>query len=193
MQKITRALILEYVKRIPKIDDIPGWLQNGEGALLAILAQDRIVLELGSYMGRSTRAMAPFAKHIYCVDHFHPNSMGQGYNPASEGVLDAFLEHTAPWRHKIAYLQMMTSDALAIEWPRVGLLFIDAGHSHQDVVRDIKFVRFLEQGGIMALHDTEKPGPSKAIANSIMMHECWQELYSVATIRAFVKPLDIEK
>lgn len=185
---ITRALIYEYVDLIPDIAKIPGWLQRGEGALLAILARDRVVLELGSYMGRSTVAMAPFAKHIYCVDHFHPNSMGQGYNPDSEGVLDEFLANTAPWRDKIGYLEAMTKDALAIGWPRIELLFIDAGHSHKDVVHDIKFVRFLKHGGIVALHDTDKPNVIAAIDDSVMMHGRWEELYSQSTIRAFVKP-----
>jgi hypothetical protein len=188
MHQITRAMVYDYVKRIPRIDNIPGWLQNGEGALLAILAQDRVVLELGSYMGRSTVAMAPFARRIYCVDHFHPNSMGQGYNPDSGGVLGEFLANTSLWGHKIAYMQAMTSDALAIRWPLIGLLFIDAGHSYQNVMHDIKFVRFLEPGGVVALHDTDKPNVKGAIADSIMMHGHWEELYSQSTIRAFVKP-----
>lgn len=188
MQKITRNLILEYVKLIRDVKDIPGWLQHGEMALLAILAEGRVVLELGSYMGRSTVAMAPFAKHIYCIDHFHPKSAGQGYNPESEGTLDKFLSNIAPWRHKIAYMQAMTKDALTISWPPIELLFIDAGHRYLEVMHDLGFVQFLTPGGIVALHDTEKPGPGKAVDNSIMVYERWQELYPVGTMRAFVKP-----
>jgi hypothetical protein len=188
---ITRSAIIEradpafeYIREIPVL----GWITPAEAALLSVCACGRVVLELGSYMGRSTVAMAPHAKHIYCVDHFHPKSEGQGYDPQSEGVLGEFLSNIAPWKHKIAYIQAMTEDALAISWPPIGLLFVDAGHRYLEAMHDLEFIRFLVPGGIVAVHDTEKPGPRKAIANSIMMHECWQELYPVGTMRAFVKP-----
>src|SRR5690606_2342502 len=50
--------------------DVEGWLQPSEGTVLAELATEKDVLEIGSYCGRSTICMARTASHVTAVDYF---------------------------------------------------------------------------------------------------------------------------
>ncbi len=167
---------------------IGGWLWPSEALLLAQYACDRVVLEIGSYKGRSAMAMAPFAKRLYCIDHFHPASLGQGYSPDSPGVRAAFEKNIAPWKGKIEVFEMTSQVAAKREWPPLGMVFIDGGHEKETVAHDIaSFAAFIIAGGVMILHDTEKAGVKAALADSELVHS-WQELEGVGTVRVFRKP-----
>jgi len=144
-----------------RIQGINGWLQMIEAETLERLARGQVVLEIGSYFGRSTVAMAPMAKKVICIDYFR---VGEGeYTWDDTGRLIPFLEkpntrdiferNVKPWRHKIEVHEMNSLDAVKLDWEPVGLLFIDGGHDTTTVLSDCGFLRWVVEGGFVAFHD----------------------------------------
>lgn len=165
---------------------ISGWLTAQEGELLAELSRDEVVLEIGSYKGKSTVAMLPGATHIYCVDHFHPGPIGQGYQPDSPSVRPEFEQNISTWKSKITILEMNTRDAVHRDWPPIGLLFVDGDHNYETVTHDIR--EFAVHAEIVAVHDAEKQEVANAIDDSQLVD--WTELDGVGTIRVFEKKFE---
>jgi hypothetical protein len=56
---------------------VEGWFHATEVYKLQQLAKDKICLELGSYKGKSTVALADVANKVYSVDPFKANGGGQ--------------------------------------------------------------------------------------------------------------------
>lgn len=50
--------------------DIQGFLTEAEGAALQEVTKGKVVLEVGTWKGRSTAFMAEVAKEVWTVDHF---------------------------------------------------------------------------------------------------------------------------
>jgi predicted O-methyltransferase YrrM len=189
VREVTKATIIEQAAiASTNMKNIPGWMQPNEAAILAIYARDRVVFEIGCYQGRSTVAMAPLARHVYCIDHFHPDSVGQGYDPDTPGVRAEFDKNTSEWADKITVFEMTSHEAAKRNWPSLGMIFIDGGHEYDTVTHDIAaFIKYLVPGGIIALHDTDKPGVAQALEESTLIRDDWEELRGLGTVRAFVK------
>jgi len=157
-----------------QLKNIQGWLTLGEAEALAKLAQDKHVMEVGSYMGRSAVAMAPGAKSIICIDHFHPKGQGQGYNSGSPSVKPDFEKNVAPWRDKIDVYEMQSQQALLLDWKRVGLLFIDGNHDFESVCNDIGLSKWVVPGGYIAFHDSGQGDVKRAIQEKLLPQGVWQ-------------------
>lgn len=153
------------------INLVEGWLTPAEGMLLAKYAKDEKVLEIGSFKGRSACAMGPWALEIHCVDHFHPDAMGQNETPVEESSLPRFLENTKAWRDKIKVWTVSCDTALTMDFPEVGLLFVDANHSYASVKRDMGFMRHVRVGGHVAFHDATFGDVKRALSE---MPEGWK-------------------
>jgi SAM-dependent methyltransferase len=130
--------------------DVKGWLTEGEGKALARLAAGKIVLEVGSYHGRSTVAMAQTAKHVISIDH-HKGDPASGPG----GTLAAFLETVVTWGvgPKVTNYVLPFED---VEFPpnSFDLVFIDAAHDRASVARDAKkALACVKPGGVIAFHD----------------------------------------
>jgi hypothetical protein len=66
----------------PDDDRYPsGWFTWDECDLLADWARGKLILELGTFLGRSTVAMARTAKHVVTVDHFSGSPLENWYEP----------------------------------------------------------------------------------------------------------------
>jgi len=153
---------------------IEGWLRPEEAAMLARYAQGQRVIEVGAYHGRSTVAMAPFAKHIIVIDHFHPKCMGGGYDPDSEGVRAIFEKNTRRWAGKITVYEMFSEDAAKQEWSELGLLFIDGSHEYEVVRSDISLGKWVKKGGHVALHDCDWEQVKRAIDECLRASPNWK-------------------
>lgn len=134
--------------------DIPGWLTGAEGEALAALAAGRIVLEVGSYLGRSTAAMAASAALVVSIDR-HTGDEGTG--PA---------DTWAGFRANLAALgldgRVVAHRAEAGDVPLTeglyDLAFIDASHDEASVRRDAGLARrAVRPGGVIAFHDWDYP------------------------------------
>ena len=127
-----------------------GWLTEAEAATLAELAKGRLVVEVGSWLGRSTVCMARTAKLVVAVDHHHgPPYDGEG------STLIRFLANLA--QHEIHNVVPVLADsviALSMLQRRFDLAFIDGGHETPDVIRDgLAAWGVVVAGGHLAFHD----------------------------------------
>ena len=135
--------------------DIPSWTNDNERELLAELARDAEspILEVGCLYGGTTAVLAsanPDAK-VYSIDDF--SWTPTGYPTASA---DLTKENLA--RNGITNVTIIESDSrkTAKTWKeRVGLLWIDGGHSFEYVYSDL--YNFGPLADVIALHDYGNP------------------------------------
>lgn len=151
--------------------DVPGWLSEQEGRELARLAKGKRVLEVGSFMGRSTVCLAREAAHVTAVDTFD----GRG-TPNPMNTMPDF--HRAMERHGVAKRVQVKVGTSAEVLPRLsaggesfGLAFIDGAHDEASVRTDIELsLPLLAPGGLLALHDYGRPDDPgvKAAADALL-------------------------
>ena len=148
-----------------------GWMSEAELAYIAGLApRSKIVVELGSWRGRSAIAWAENgAKVVYCVDIWDDSAFGCENFPGDapdlkqrpEWLWNEFLRNTAGLPN-IFPLRMTTVEAagfLAHLGIRVDVVFIDAGHLAHEVAADIEaWLPLLAEGGVLCGHDYNFPG-----------------------------------
>lgn len=139
--------------------DVPGWLGPSEGEALADLARDRTVLEIGSFLGRSTAALASTARRVWAVDwHFKDRCTasvdvqdtlpGLRRNLTDCGLAD-----------KVIILCGLVDDVQEHLVGPFDLVFIDGAHDAKSVARDAALARrVVAPGGVVAFHDVDEPG-----------------------------------
>ena len=147
------------------LTNVEGWMDGHELELLALLAAypttTGLVLEIGSYRGRSTIALAKGAKFagdpaIVAVDplpnsgHMIPDEKGK---PSARAMFDANLV-AAGVDDCVEFHQLLSSE-LADSWDRpIRLLWIDGDHTYRGAKADYdQFCPFLSDGAIVAIHD----------------------------------------
>lgn len=149
---------------------VDGWMSEKELTWLAHTASECLtIVEFGSFMGRSTRALAdnsPDDCKIYAVDPwtgFYNNVIP----PISTFVMPQFIDNL---RDHIesgkVIIRRMYSDSFSLDI-KVDMVFIDGDHSYEGVVHDINKARsILKPGGMLCGHDYDVinwPGTVKAV------------------------------
>jgi len=115
----------------------------------------RRIVELGSYHGRSTRAMLDSSQaRIWCIDSWNlpKDRHGRG---VSDIDLQIFLDNIRDVRDRVVVLRMITRGAAGL-LPKgcFDLVFIDADHSYEAVKFDIiHYAPLLRPWGILCGHD----------------------------------------
>lgn len=145
-------------------DRIPTSISDDEVARLVELAAGKVVLEIGSYLGHSTVAMAHVAERVYAVD-WHRGDAHAG----SEETMHPFLDNLEAngVRDKVIAHIGRSEDILPLF--RAGsfdMAFIDAYHTTEAVLRDIDMVMpLVHVHGIVAFHDygDERFGVTEAV------------------------------
>lgn len=128
---------------------IPGWLTEVEGYALASLASGKTVVELGSWKGRSTVAMAHTAKHVHACDGFLGDA---DTGPAA--TLAEFAENTAGMANVSCHVCDFDEGLPFIADGVADLVFIDGQHDEASAYRDSQIAqRILKPGGVVAYHD----------------------------------------
>lgn len=143
--------------------DVDGWLTEGEGRALAEVAAGKRVLEIGSYLGRSTICLAQTATHVTSIDPHDgrgtstPQLTFEGLR-ANLGRYQVLDKCTC----KVGTSEEVAYQLLALAYD---LVFIDGGHDWQDVQKDVNLaIRLLVPGGLIAFHDYQNgtdPGVDK--------------------------------
>jgi len=153
---------------------IDGWLSIEEAealydAAVAVPECGRVV-EIGSFKGRSTYALAlgckdsGVAKVVYSVDPFTGNPNEPGFFPAEfkadhDRNLDQFL------KEGIVVSCVMSSAGAVLHNHKPNLVFIDGSHVYEDVLFDLTaWWRELVPEGRMAVHDSLGTHPTVADA-----------------------------
>ena len=157
--------------------DIEGPFSHPNGTSLQGLAAGKIVLEIGSWKGRSTVCLAEVALHVYACDpHNCANTQSQGPEYAS---LQEFQENTEGYTNITLLLGTSEEVVPPLEDNLVDLVFIDGCHNYPAVKQDIELaLPKLKSDGTMTFHDwgwngAKDGGPTKAIVemfNNVRHH-----------------------
>src|SRR5581483_8853697 len=178
----------EAWKWIVAARSIEGWLSDGEANELFRLArqfaprQGAIIVELGSWKGKSSVMLAAGllgkeTPRLFCIDPF-----GRDENPEHQERYYADLLRRDPrdvkqvFRDNIAAFGLQDivhplkgySFEFVTGWQeRIDLLFIDANHEYEAVLRDFRqWSAFVKPGGVIVFHDANGrwPGPTRVVS-----------------------------
>ena len=136
---------------------IPGWLTPHEGHFLyasavSVRDVDGVVVEIGSFQGKSTVFLARASPSVVSVDPHEGNVSGGILSP----TYNAFISHlTRAGVRKNVRAIVSTSKQAARRWKKpISYLFIDGLHDIKHAREDYEFWSpFVVDGGIVAMHD----------------------------------------
>jgi predicted O-methyltransferase YrrM len=137
--------------------------------LAAGLTGSAVLLEIGSYLGASSRFLAagmPADGRLYCVDTWNNETMPEG----PRETLPEFQKNTAPFADRIFIVRKNSKDLAAEDLALpLDLVFIDGDHSYEAVKRDFdKVAPWLGDGKILAFHDcTYFEGVSRVVGEAM--------------------------
>ncbi len=160
----------EIEKKLDIIMSVEGQISCSEANQLINLAQniakDAVIVEIGTYRGRSTVALAFGSisgnrNRVYAIDPHTEfrGAFGGEFGPQDQAELYQNLVK-ARVGDMVAVVSLPSVDA-AKSWSlrNVGLLWIDGDHSYEAVQADYEaWCNFLVKDGIIAFHDNYAPG-----------------------------------
>jgi hypothetical protein len=126
-----------------KKNKIQGWMNDADLSWLFNTAREMdSVAEIGSWKGRSTHALLSGCKGtVYAVDHFLGSS-GERETIHREAetrdIYKDFMKNVGSFKN-LQVLKMDSAEAVKqFEDNSVDMVFIDAGHTYEEVLSDIK-------------------------------------------------------
>jgi len=129
-----------------------------------------VIIEVGSWLGKSTRFLADRCDLLIAVDHWLGSKEHQEAHKETLPMLfDQFLSNCASRQHKILALRMTSAEAAALPLPQADLIYIDAAHEEDAVKADIgDYFGFLAAGGVMCGDDYDpRIARGQGIARSV--------------------------
>lgn len=169
--------------------EVEGWLSSTQGELLCGLAQLNpslgTVVEIGSFLGRSTICLAQGCRRIkadkmYTIDNF----VGDLHIGLRRNFFDDFWANIRKYQLEDWVIPLVSDSVQASQkWTKgIRLLFIDGNHSYQGVKKDfLTWQKFIPMGGIIAFHDSLSwPGIVRLIFELILKgdYEKWKTCLS---------------
>jgi hypothetical protein len=151
--------------------EIPGWTSKAELEWLTEIAQRvNTIVEIGSWKGRSTKALLegqPMT--VWAVDHFKgsPSEINAAHKEAkTEDIHKIFMQNVGHYEN-LKVLKMDSVEASKrFKDESVDVVFIDGEHTYDAVVRDIK--AWLPKVKIAICgHDYGKAAVKKAVADTL--------------------------
>lgn len=171
---------------------IDGWLTEREAGALYDLAKNATgpIIEIGSWRGRSTAAlahgsMAGNGHPVFAVDSFvgvslvdRPTAQGNRPGPASSSpeILRANLD--AAGVNGLVKIIPAPSNVVAEHLPECAVLFVDGAHDYQSVCTDFDlYLPKVVDGGTVMVHDCWELDPDvpRAVDDKLMCKpESWR-------------------
>jgi predicted O-methyltransferase YrrM len=186
-----------------KIEKIEGLISLKEGLLLYNLAKNckgkGVIVEIGSYKGKSTAWLAMGSKNgknvkIYAVDPFKSALAIEGGGKDNFPDFKKNMEYLEVKDIVIPIVKTSKSAAENFKEP-VEFIFIDGSHEYEDVKMDFElwYPKVID-GGIMAFHDTiGRPGPKKVVEECIFKSNNFKGVIFKGSITFAQKVKKIEK
>jgi len=155
---------------------VDGLMTHIEVSSLVSLAHglDRVV-EIGSWKGRSTKALALSANTMYAVDDFSGAwaSSADAYDAKGQNEIREAFKHNLRGELDAKRCVLIETNSatnashvreLILENGPVDLVFIDGDHSEAGVLADIDIaLDILKPGGVVCGHDVNLPGVHAAL------------------------------
>lgn len=158
------ALLQKWAHVIAQVRPISQWTSDLEIAWLCEAAEGKdVVGEIGSYKGKSARAMCLAGAHrVYCTDRFQDGTEEVFCDRLKDFLEAGTVRLCNEESHEGAQRIMLgTCD-------RFDFFFIDASHSKEDVIRDINiWLKLMKQGSILAFHDCHPNDPDNGVSQAL--------------------------
>lgn len=158
---------------ISKARAVGGWMTESELLWLAQQAQTReVIVELGSYLGRSTRALADHSPGlVYAIDDwFGPRDKPSTLTRENRAFLfDMFKWNVRDLGEDKLRILRCDHKHIPIEI-QPDMVFIDGGHEYGNVCYDIQYwMPRLKSGGLLCGHDYDPNFPDviKAVSELV--------------------------
>jgi predicted O-methyltransferase YrrM len=179
---------------IERATQVLGWMSHTELAWLAEQASKRSqVVEIGSYLGRSTRALADNScGRVYAIDTWrnadvHPYMRVPPFMLGEDWCWNAFLRNVGDLIPDRLEVRRRQSAQAALEFAGEGrtfdLIFIDGAHDYQSVKEDIQAWRpLLKDGGLLCGHDfiAKHMGVVEAVREEVKEFEVMDTIWCAA-------------
>jgi predicted O-methyltransferase YrrM len=164
--------------REPWIDErIPGWMTRPELEVIAraaaTVAKDGVIVEIGSFAGRSSvhwAANSDPSVRIFCMDPFDAivdefslaHIQGEAGDVAGRPSGELFARHTSDWAARLTPIAQASPPP---SWDQpADVIFVDGDHTAEGVTRDLEFwVDWLKPGGTLLGHDWDDPRVREAV------------------------------
>ena len=196
--------IVQFLTLQQQCATIEGWLHPLEGYFLHLLAAEGPgvgeIVEIGSYLGRSTAFLASGSKNakrekVHAVDHFRGSPENQAGQKSESKVLK---EEGTTFHQFQSNLQRLgltdyampvvaSSEEAVRGWSKpIRLLFIDGEHSYEASSRDFElWSPFVVLGGMICFHDIGPwPGVTRFYQELMQSTKQFKEQLTVQSIRA---------
>jgi len=170
-----------------------GFLTKREGKFLydagRKVSGKGCILEIGSWLGKSTVCLAMGSKHgpkvnVYAVDPHKGTIIHKEFGIVSS--LEIFLNNIEKFGvEDIVVPIVKTSEEASIGWNKpIELIFIDGCHDYKAVLFDLlTWFKYLTQGGTIAFHDTSThEGPRKVVEKYVYSCSSFKKIGKVDTI-----------
>ena len=167
----------ELKRALNAMEKVDGWMTREEGGHLyetgheAVTKISPVVVEIGSWKGRSTVALAAMAKirkaKVYAIDPHEGDLWSNGQVIKTDGTLES-LKKTLETYSLTDAVEIVQKKSTDVEWsgvlPKIGLLFIDGKHDYESVKADFEhFEKHLASNALVAFHDYNEDGVKLAV------------------------------
>jgi predicted O-methyltransferase YrrM len=152
---------------ISKSESIQGWMSHAELTWLAQQASNHdLIIEVGSFLGRSTRALGDHAKgKVIAIDTW-TGPVGANEREELPSFFGQFQDNLFDLIVTEKVIPYKSTDVLAFR--EVNFVFIDADHQYAGVKKDIEYwLPRVAKGGIISGHDYSYPDVRRAVNESL--------------------------
>lgn len=157
-----------------KFRRVHGWLSEGTNKMLrAAVTPGATVVEVGSWLGRSTRHILTCTptSRVVCIDHWKGDAGTRSANPEmhdldGDPIYRGFLHQCWAWRARIIPIRAdaiagMQAVAAAGLIPRV--VYIDAAHDYDSVLQHVRAALLLFPDALLVGDDFRLDGVRQAV------------------------------
>ena len=161
---------------------IPGYLMENEARLLGTIAAcvpaSGVIVETGSFKGKSTIMLAKVAAHyglgpIVAIDpHNSPILLDCESDPEATSYKDFLRNIEAAGVANQVEIHLAYSHQVSVGWDRpIRFLWIDGDHTYEGAKADFEgFIKHLNPQGVVAFHDALNvfPGPIRVFVEDVL-------------------------